>query len=235
MIFGPVSNGAVISGNLIANVRAIGSAAGAGIYFAHGSSNHSVTGNVVKNCDGSAIASGGSNNDIVILGNTIADVNLVVAGAAIELSDATRMLISGNNIGVGGQGRAIAMRGSSDDWQIVGNILTGGGAVTLAGARSVVTNNQGYNPVGIIPNAWPVNSTDLTNQVAAGNAVPQAATAYKVRHAPKTIVVAGGSVSQIQVNGMEVGLTAGSFKLGVGETIAIAYGASAPTALVFAE
>jgi hypothetical protein len=60
-------------------------------------------------------------------------------------------------------------------------------------------------------------------------------TAYTVRHTPKTIVVAGGDVSQILVNGADVGLTAGAFKLGVGETIAITYNTSAPTTLVLAE
>src|SRR5262249_899052 len=90
MLFGPVSSGAVLTGNMIANVTALpGNTAGIGIYFdTAGASNHSVTGNVIKNCDGAAIANGGSNNDIVITGNTIANVNSCVPGAAIQLTNA---------------------------------------------------------------------------------------------------------------------------------------------------
>jgi hypothetical protein len=233
MMFGPVSSGAVITGNMIADVKAMGQSAGTGIYFDQGSSNHSVTGNVIKNCEGSGIASAGSNNDIVLSGNVITEANSVVPGAAIQLSNAARILIFNNSIGASGQGRAVAMLGDSDDWQIVGNNFTGG--VALAGTGSVVTNNLGYNPVRLISNAWPSNGTDLTNNVMAGNAFPQNAVAYTVRHSPKTLVVTGANVLQILVDGADTGVTAGSFKLGVGETIAIAYTAPAPAVRVFAE
>jgi hypothetical protein len=237
MIFGPGSSGAVISGNMIANVTAlVGGQAGTGIYFdAAGTSNHSITGNVIKNCAGSAIANGGSNNDIVIVGNVIESVNSVVSGGAIQLTNAARVLISGNNIGARPQGPAIAMRGSSDDWRIVGNHLSGGGGVALAGGGSVVVANFGYNPVGSILNPWPSNGTDLMNSVASGKAAPGSGTVYTIRHTPKTIVVTGGDVSQILINGANAGSTAGVFKLGVGETIAIIYNTSAPVTLVFAE
>jgi len=236
MIFGPVSSGAVISGNMIANVTAIGgNTAGTGIYFdAAGTSNHSVTGNVIKNCDGSAVANGGSNNDIVITGNIIENVNTVVPGAAVHLTNAARVLISGNNIGGSPRGSAIAMGGTSDDWRIVGNHISGGGGVALAGAGSVVVNNFGYNPVGSLPTPWPATGTDLTND-AQGNAAPDSGTVYTVRHTPKTIVVTGGDVSQILIDGADAGSVAGMFKLGVGETIAITYNMFAPATLVFAE
>lgn len=235
MIFGPASSGAVISGNMIAGVKAIpGQKAGTGIYFdSAGTSNHSVTGNVIKNCEGPAIDNGGSNNDIVISGNIIQNAGSVVPGAAIQLRNAARILISGNNIRSSAQGPAIAMLGSSDNWQIVGNSL--GGGVTLAGAGSIVANNLGYNPVGSIANPWPSTGADLTNNVASGNAAPQSGTTYTVRHTPKTVVVTGGDVSQILMDGADAGSTAGTFKLGVGETIAMTYGASAPTTTVFAE
>jgi hypothetical protein len=233
-IFGPVSGGAVISGNMIANVKAIGNNGGNGIYFdSEGTSGHSVTGNIIKNCEGSAIGNGGSNNDIVIGGNVISNANTAVPGAAIQLSNAGRISISGNNIG--GSGRAIAMAGNSDNWQILGNNLSGGGSVTLSGTGSVVANNFGYNPVGAIANPWPSSGTDLTNHPAGGSAAPQSGVAYTVRHTPKTVTVSGGDVSQILINGADNGSTAGSFKLGVGETIAIAYSGAAPSTLVFAE
>jgi hypothetical protein len=194
-----------------------------------------VTGNVIRNCEGSAIANGRSNNDLVITGNIIENVNSLVPGSAIQLTDAERVLISGNNIGASLQGPAIAMRGTSDDWRITGNQFSTGSGVDLVGAGSVVTNNFGYNPVGVIANPWPPTGTDLTNDVSSGSAVPQSGAVYTIRHTPKTIVVTGGDVSQILIDGAEAGSTAGTFKLGVGETIAIAYGASAPATLIFAE
>jgi len=237
MIFGPVSSGAVITGNMIANVKAIaGNTAGTGIYFdSAGTSNHSITGNIIKNCEGSAIANGGSNNDIVISGNSIDHVNSVVPGAAIQLTNAARVLISNNNISANPQGPAIAMRGNSDDWRIMGNHFSSGGGVALAGAGSVAVNNFGYNPVGSIFNPWPSTGGDLTNDVASGSPVPDSGTVYTVRHTPKTIVVTSGDVSQILINGANTGSTTGAFKLSVGEMIAITYNTSAPMTLVFAE
>jgi hypothetical protein len=237
MIFGPVSNGAVISGNMIANVKAIpGKKAGTGIYFdSAGTSNHSVTGNIIKNCEGSAIEGAGLNDDIVIQGNVIENVNFVVPGAAILMRDAARILISGNNVAPNGQGPAVAMLGNSDNWQIVGNNFGGQGGVTLAAAGSLATNNFGYNPVGVIASPWPSNGTDLTNNVTSGNDSPQSGTTYTVRHTSKTVVVTEGDVSQILIDGVNSGSKAGTFKLGVGESIAITYNFSPPATLVFAE
>jgi len=116
MLFGPVSSGASIVGNMIANVQAIEGTAGTGIYFdkpdssgGPATSNHAITGNVIKNSDGSAIANGGSNSDIVISGNIIESTNPVVAGAAIQLVDAENILIIGNNISGTAPNAAITM------------------------------------------------------------------------------------------------------------------------------
>jgi hypothetical protein len=244
MLFGPVSSGASIIGNMIANVKAIGSTSGTGIYFAGpetpgapATSNHTVTGNVIKNCEGSAIANGGLNSDIVISGNIIDNTNSVVPGAAIQLTDAERILITGNNVSKTIQNAAIAMAGNSDNWQITQNYLgdNATGPVSLHGTGSVVINNVGYNPVGAIPAPWPASGGDLTNDVIAGSPNPQSGTVYTIRHSPKTIVVTGGDVSQITINGVDTGLSAGAFKLGIGEAIAVTYGTLAPTAAIFAE
>src|SRR5262249_41897659 len=111
MLFGPVSGGATIAGNMIANVKAQpGGTLGAGIHLAGpetpgpmATSNHTITSNVIKNCDGSAITNGGLNSDIIITGNIIENTNQVVAGAAIQLSDAVRVLVTQNNINGTGQ------------------------------------------------------------------------------------------------------------------------------------
>ena len=106
MLFGPVSSGASIVGNMIANVQATDGSAGTGIYFdgpdasgdsATATSNHTITGNVIKNCDGSAIANDKQNRNIVISGNIIENTNSVVSGAAIQLADAEN--IHGNHSG----------------------------------------------------------------------------------------------------------------------------------------
>jgi len=244
MLFGPVSSGATIVGNMIANVKArVGGTLGAGIHLAGpetsgsiATSNHSITGNVIKNCDGSAITNGGSNSDIVISGNIIENTNQVVPAAAIQLSNAVRVLITGNNFNGVGSNPAIAMSGTSDNWEISQNYLSNVGTepVALRGTGSVLINNFGYNPIGAIANPWPTSNSDLTNNVAGGSPSPQNGTVYTVRHTPKTIVVTSGTVSQITIDGVNTGLTAGVFKLGIGETIAISYDV-APITAIFGE
>jgi hypothetical protein len=189
--------------------------------------NHIVT-------SGSGIELTGSSADIIITENVIEQVSTGVPGASIQLANAARVLISGNNVSASPAGPAIAMRGNSDDWRIVGNRFNPGSSVILAGAGSLIVNNVGYNPVGSIANPWPSTGTDLTNQVGSGSAVPQSGKVYTVRHTPKTVVIGGGAVSQIRINGADAGLTAGAYKLGVGETIAVNY-TSPPGTLVFAE
>jgi hypothetical protein len=242
MLFGPVSSGATIVGNMIANVKAQpGGTLGAGIHLAGpetsgsvATSHHTITGNVIKNCDGSAITNGGLNSDIVISGNVIENTNSVVPEAAIRLGGAVRVSVAGNNINGTGLNPAIAMVGTSDDWQVNQNFFSNIGTevVSLRGTGSVLTNNFGYNPVGAISNPWPANNGDLTNNIAAGGPSPQSGTVYTVRHTPKTIVVTSGAVSQIIFNGVDTGLLAGVFKLGIGETIAVTYDI-VPTTAIF--
>jgi Right handed beta helix region/Pectinesterase len=198
MLFGPVSSGATIAGNMIANVKAQpGGTLGVGIHLAGpetpgsiATSNHTIIGNVIKNCDGSAITNGGLNSDILITGNIIENTNQVVAGAAIQLSDAARVLITQNNIKGTGQNPAIAMLGTSDEWHIIQNYFSNVGTtpLSLSGTGSVLTNNFGYNPIGAVPNPWPANGGDLINNVA-GNPSPQSGTVYTVRQTPKTIII----------------------------------------------
>jgi hypothetical protein len=132
-----------------------------------------------------------------------------------------------------GPNPAIAMLGASEDWQISQNCISNFGTepVALRGTGSVLINNFGYNPIGPISNPWPTGNGDLTNNVDAGSPSPQSGTIYTVRHTPKTIVVTNGAVSQITINGLNTGLTAGVFKLGIGETIAISYDVVSTTAI----
>jgi Periplasmic copper-binding protein (NosD) len=234
-------------GNVIANVTPIPKEPGTGIFFTatksdavKETSHHVISGNVIKNCGGSAINSSVPVHDLTITGNVIENGNSSGVAAAIQLTDAQRILLTGNRIESTGQQPAIDMSGgsgTSDAWNVAHNVLSSGGdvVVSLVGAASVAVNNSGYNPVGTITNPWPAAGGDLTNHVADGTPNPQSGTVYSVRHSPKTIVVADGDVSQIAINGVVTGLFGGSFKLGLGETIVITYGRTAPVTAICGE
>jgi hypothetical protein len=82
------SDGATITGNMTAGVKSVTDSSGknslgVGIFFdSSGTSRHTITGNVIKQCEGSAIIGVGNNNDIVVSGNVIDGTNLVVTGAS---------------------------------------------------------------------------------------------------------------------------------------------------------
>jgi hypothetical protein len=62
----------------------------------------------------------------------------------------------------------------------------------------------------------------LTND-GGGSANPVSGRLYTVRQSAKTIIVTGGTGTQIAIDGTATGLAAGVFKLGVGETIMVTY------------
>jgi len=175
-----------------------------------------------------------SNNKIVA-GSGVGTALLIASDPGFASS---HMRIESNHIETRGSG--IQFIRSGDDVVITGNIIeqvppiTPENDVILAGAGSVIVNNVGYNPVGSISNPWPSNGTDLTNRVPSGSATPESGKVYTIRNTPKTIIITGGNVSQIRINGADAGSIAGTYKLGVGETIAVTY-TSPPATLVFAE
>jgi hypothetical protein len=57
---------------------------------------------------------------------------------------------------------------------------------------------------------------------------------YTVRQSPKTIIITGGVGTQTAIDGTPTGLSGGVFKLGIGETITVAY-SSPPTTTVSAD
>ena len=71
------SDGATITGNMIVGVKSVTDSTattslGVGIYLdSSGTSGHTIVGNVIKQCEGSAIVGAGSNNDVVVSGNVI--------------------------------------------------------------------------------------------------------------------------------------------------------------------
>ena len=99
---------------------------------------------------------------------------------------------------------------------LLGNHFGGGGNVELAGVGSVVTNNFGYNRVGIISDPWPSNTTELTNDVVSGGSTPRGGVQYTIRHTPKTIVITGGEVTQLLINGTDAGSNGRNLQAGRG-------------------
>ena len=235
LIFHAGSGGATITGNMIAGVKAVAGALGVGIHLdSSGTSRHTIAGNVVKQCEGSAIVGEGGNNDVVVSGNVVDGTNLVVADASIVFHGAERITIIGNKIINNLTGGPIGMKGSSTDWLITGNSFAQNSSNSPAplSADSTVINNSGYNPVGTIALPWHPNGV-LTND-GGGSADPVSGRLYTVRQSPKTIIIAGGPGTQITIDGTPTGLSAGVFKLGTGETIAVTY-ASPPTSHVSAD
>jgi hypothetical protein len=223
------SDGATITGNLIAGVKSVGGAEGIGVFLdSSGTSRHTITGNVIKKCEGSAIRGAGGNNDVVVSGNVIDGTNLVVAGASISFDGAERIAISGNKVINNPTGNPVEMVGTSKSWHIADNSFDRNNSnrpfpVTI---DTTVIHNSGYNPVGIIGNPWGA-SGQLTND-GGGDPNPTSRRLYTVRQSPKTIIITGGMVTEIEIDGTPTGLSSGVFKLGIGETIAVAYATGSP-------
>jgi hypothetical protein len=229
------SDGATIAGNMIAGVKSVAGTLGIGIELdSSGTSHHTITGNMIKQCEGSAIVGEGENNDIVVSGNVIDGTNSAVPDASIVFHSAERVMITGNKILNNHSGSPIAMKGSSKDWLISGNFFAQNSNIAPAplSADSTVINNSGYNPVGIIANPWRPDG-DLTNE-GGGSASPVNGRLYTVRQSAKTIIITGGAVTQISIDGTPTGLPAGVFKLGIAETIEVTYSA-APTSRISAD
>jgi hypothetical protein len=235
LIFHTGSGGATITGNMIAGVKSVAGTLGIGIHLdSSGTSRHTIGGNVIKQCEGSAVVGEGGNNDVVVSGNVIDGTNLVVPDAGIVFHSAERITISGNKIINNRTGSPIGMKGSSTNWLITGNSFAQNSSNTPAplSADSTVINNSGYNPVGTIALPWHPNFA-LTND-GGGSANPLSGRPYTVKQSPKTIIITGGVGTQIAIDGTPTGLSGGVFKLGIGETITVAY-SSPPTTTVSAD
>jgi len=235
MIFNAGSNGATITGNMIAGVKSVAGTLGRGIHLdSSGASRHTIAGNVIKQCEGSAIVGEGANNDVVVSGNVIDGTNLVAPDASVVFHSAERITITGNKIINNKSGSPIAMKGSSTDWLIADNSFAQNSSNSPAplSVDSTVVNNSGYNPVGKIDLPWRPDRA-LTNG-GGGSANPVSGLPYTVTQSPKTIIITGGSGTQIAIDGTATGLSGGVFKLGIGETIAVTYN-SPPTSMVSAD
>lgn len=101
--------------------------------------------------------------------------------------------IIGNNVG---------FAGSQASWAPSNGVIGG------FGQTDYVTDNPGFNPVGFLSGpAVASTGTVVTNPWGV----------------PATIYVSGGTVSEIDINGNNTGLTSGMFQVGPSQTITLTY------------
>ena len=116
LLFHTGSNGATITGNMIAGVKSVVGTLGIGIHLdSSGTSRHTIAGNIIKQCEGSAIVGEGGNKDAVVSGNVIDGTNLVVPDASIVFHGAERITIIGNKVINNQTGSPVGMKGNSKD------------------------------------------------------------------------------------------------------------------------
>lgn len=101
--------------------------------------------------------------------------------------------------------------GTSDDLVIINNDLRGNASGSFnnlsSGSNLRITDNRGYNPTGYSAQAVGASPYTYTNNSGW----------------PEMIVINGGTVTGITVNGQGVTTTSGQFIIGPGQTIQVAY------------
>lgn len=130
----------------------------------------------------------------------------------------TNTIIANNNCAPGNQGSPVILLPSALDPTVR------------------LLNNVGYNPVGALTNPFPTSGAGNIGNVAQAAAVPASTTVQTVVNTPKTIIMTGGVVTVVAINGTTLDTSAGNyiFKLGLGETFSITYSV-APTISVYCE
>lgn len=135
--------------------------------------------------DGIAIT--GSSDGIIILGMKVQNNDQVDGGwDGIRISASTNCIIENNHIfddqGTKTQSYGIREEGASDYNLIRNNNVRGNddGGIIFVGVNTVVEENLGYNPVGII--ATPFDTPNGNIEINGTAAIPTANTAYTIRN-----------------------------------------------------
>ncbi len=200
---GSFSGGITISGNTITQCFN-------GIYI-WGETGRDVNGIVVinNNITGSqysGIKIGGYAENLLVENNRIITTSLASAHKynGITNGGGESCVFSGNLIS---DPKGIMQNGYWESWydynNITGNIFqTPSLAINITSGQihDIIENNQGYNPVGTI--AKPVSGALLVNN--GGTATIASNTQYTNIFTPKTIIISGGTVSSVIVNGKTV-------------------------------
>ncbi len=179
---------------------------------------HMLTGARIFNNKLSGIVS--NDGELQVVGCEIMSNGLVSGGHGIWLANTAiaEVLIQGNKIranGIVGTGYGILVAPGIDYYSILDNDITDnlqGSIKDSDNAPKIVKNNRGYNPVG---NATP--------------AVPNTTVAYTNAYGQDCmVVISGGTVTVIAVNGTTTGLTSGTVIVPANGTITLTYSV-APT------
>ncbi len=117
-----------------------------------------VSGNVIKNINGSGIfigTLGALTKSITVSGNTLTNTNrgnnASPQGAAIGIRSATDCLVTGNKITGSTHTHIVEETGSSDNNDIIGNKGDAGtiATISIVGASSVVSESNNYQGTGL--------------------------------------------------------------------------------------
>ena len=239
------ANGTNIIGNVIDSTR-LGThgSGGYGIFvIKNAGSDINISGNLVFNSDGAGIYVDSGNDRPNITNNKCfnnGQVYSVNNGIRVNSCDHPNIVA---NYCYNNRGAGIRLTGSSThSANVVANMTYGNAGNSPTGIQDAsgnndhrFVNNEGYNPIGVISTPFASSgSGDITNS-SQGADVPESRTTWTVKLTPKTIIVTGGTISSLSVNGVSIGTGADRvFKLNIGETISITYSA-APTVTVRAE
>jgi len=118
-------------------------------------------------------------------------------------------------------------------WQIDNNYFYNNTSniPTLLGTSHYIYGNVGYNlALTAVSTPFPASTGNVSN-LAGAQSFPTSTAVYTNIWSPKIFTIKGGTVTVIAINGITTGLTAGSFKLDIGETISVTH-SSNPTATV---
>lgn len=227
-----VADHMVVSGCSFNDIRLTGSSTwGDAIYLDDNIQFATIVGNKMVDCANHAVYGDTNNDHSIVVGNNI--INCDSSDGNVRFNNGDDIIICNNRFR-DGPNRPIQLGTSGTNFVIIGNDFTGmsNTSPSLLGTGHRVENNIGYNPVGTVSTPFPATAGVVSN-VAAAQSVPTSNTVYTIAWSPKTIIISGGTVSSIAINGVTTGLTAGVFKLHVGETINVTH-SSNPTVTVYA-
>lgn len=127
---------------------------------------------------------------------------------------------------------------AANNINVIGNDVSNntGGTISIHAnvkGNSLLRDNPGYNPVGAITNPFTASTGDI-RPASAAQANPTSATTYTNRLTPKTVLITGGTITAIVIDGTSTTLSQGVFKLGIGETYSVTFTGS-PTSKVYSE
>ena len=156
-------------------------------------------------------------SNFTIIGNTFLDQDYI-AGGCIQIEGGTHLTIAFNKAGKGllnkFSGHLIKMFPNSSDFVIIGNDskgITFGAVINDASGDviKIIENNLGFNPVG--ESIVTVGASPFSLKNTSGYT--------------QNIYIAGGTVSNVNINGFNVGYTGTGqlFALATGSTIVVTY------------